>query len=51
MKKILIAILVFALAFTAVMCGCENKETPEVPVTVAESINESDNGYEKSFVL
>lgn len=51
MKKILIAILVFALAFTAVMCGCENKETPEVPVTVAESINESDNGYEKSFVF
>ncbi len=51
MKKLLIALLVFILAFTAVMFGCAGKETPEAPVTEVESINESDNGYEKSFVF
>ena len=51
MKKILIALLVFTLTFTAVMCGCTGNETPEAPVTEVESINEVDNGYEKSFVF
>lgn len=50
-KKLLIALLVFTLAFTAVMFGCTGKETPETPVTEVESINESDNGYEMSFVF
>lgn len=51
MKKILIAVLVFTLVFTAVMVGCTGKETPEAPETEVESINEADNGYEKSFVF
>ncbi len=51
MKKLLVAILVFILVFTVVMFGCAGKETPEVPETEIESINESDNGYEKSFMF
>ena len=51
MKKLLIALLVFILAFTAVMFGCTGKETPETPVTEVESAELGDDGYEKSFVF
>lgn len=51
MKKSLIALLALILVFTAVMFGCTDKDSPEAPVTEVESINESDNGYEKSFIF
>ncbi len=51
MKKLLIILLAFTLAFTAVMFGCTGNETPEAPETEIESINEADNGYEMSFVF
>lgn len=51
MKKLLISLLVFTLAFSAIICGCTGKETPETPVTEVESAEPGDDGYEKSFVF
>ena len=51
MKKLIASLLVLIFAFTVVMCGCSEKEKTEAPETEIESINESDNGYEKSFVF
>ena len=50
MKKLLIAVLAFVLAFSAVFCGCGGKESPEVPTEI-ESAELGDDGYEKSFVF
>lgn len=49
MKKILAAIIIITLAFTTVMFGCTGEEIPEAPVTVDESAELGDDGYEKSF--
>lgn len=51
MKKLLVALLVFILAFTSVMFGCTGKKNPEAPVTEVESVELGDDGYEKSFVF
>lgn len=52
MKKLLVAILVLTFALTAVMCGCNDNGSAETTTeTEIESINKSDNGYEKSFVF
>lgn len=51
MKKLIIAVLVFALAFSSVMVGCANKKDIETTTTVDVSVNSKDDGYEKSFIF
>ena len=52
MKKLTAALLILILALTAVMCGCNGNSPAETTTKPEiESINESDNGYEKSFVF
>ena len=51
MKKLIIAVLVFVLAFSSVMIGCTSENDAQTTTTEVASINSEDNGYEKSFVF
>ena len=51
MRKLIAALFVLVLAFTAVMCGCGGKEIPDVPETLDQSAEIGDDGYEMSFVF
>ncbi len=50
-KKIIIAIIVFILAFLSVMLGCANEKDIETTTTEVVSVNPGDDGYQKSFTF